>query len=31
MYKDNIGQPITIAVGTVNANYITEVVAEAIT
>lgn len=29
MYKDNIGQPITIAVGTVNANYITEVVAEA--
>lgn len=28
MYKDNIGQPITLAVSTVNANYITELVTE---
>ncbi len=31
LYKDNIGQPISIAVGTVNANYFTEVVVEAAT
>lgn len=28
IYKDNIGQPITLAVSTVNANYITEIVVE---
>ena len=28
LYKDNIGQPITLAVGTTNANYITETVVE---
>ena len=28
VFKDNIGQPCTLAVGTANANYITEVVVE---
>jgi flagellin-like protein len=28
IYKDNIGQPVTIAIGTVNANFFTETVAE---
>ncbi len=28
IYKDNIGQPMTLAIGTANANYITETVIE---
>lgn len=28
LYKDNIGQPMTLAIGTANANYITELVVE---
>lgn len=28
MYKDNIGQPMTLAIGTATANYITEIVIE---
>lgn len=28
IYKDNIGQPMTLAIGTTNANYITETVIE---
>lgn len=28
IYKDNIGQPMTVAIGTTNANYITETVIE---
>ena len=28
IYKDNIGQPMTLAIGTANANYITELVIE---
>lgn len=31
LYKDNIGQPISLAVSTVNANYFTEVVTESAT
>ena len=28
IYRDNIGQPVAVAAGTVNANFFTELVAE---
>jgi hypothetical protein len=28
IYRDNIGQPVAVAIGTVNANFFTEIVAE---
>ena len=28
IYRDNIGQPVALAIGTVNANFFTEIVAE---
>ena len=28
IYRDNVGQPVAVAVGTVNANFFTEFVAE---